>query len=176
MTPEIRDQIIDRMHAGESLSRICADENMPSKSAVYRFLNGEGEEHDEFRRKYDRAWELRYRYLAEEILDIADDAEDDYEERINENGEHYVALNRDNISRAVLRVKARQWMLERIVPHKYGRTTKIVGDPDAPVTSNFTIMQVNFNDLPPEEIKLKTLPGGFRRVGQEEEVEVGDDI
>lgn len=172
LTPEVRDEIIDRMLAGEALTHICADEGMPSRQIVYRFMHQETDEAEEFRRRYDRAFALRYRVIAEEILMIADDAEDDYVERTNEDGEPVILLSRDNIQRSALRVKARQWMLERLSPERFGRTTKIVGDPDRPVgNAGFTIVQVNYGDLPPEAIKIKQLPGGFRRIGEEDDAE-----
>jgi hypothetical protein len=125
-------------------------------------MNGDGPENIEFRNAYDRAFAMRFRVMANELLDIIDDAEHDYEERTNEAGETYIALNRDNITRAVARVKTRQWMMERLAPERFGRSL----NPESQQGGGnvvYNITQVNFKDLPEEEIVPKVLPGGFRR-------------
>ena len=64
--------ICGRLAEGESLRTICADDAMPGKSTVLRWLlDGE---HKVFRDQYARAREAQADYFADEILAIADDS------------------------------------------------------------------------------------------------------
>ena len=44
MTPEVQEEILARIIGGETVLAICADSHMPSKSTVFKFLAGSGEE------------------------------------------------------------------------------------------------------------------------------------
>ena len=70
-TPELAAEICERMAAGESLRSICRSEDMPSEITVRRWAieNREG-----FSAQYARAFETRMDCLADEILEIADNA------------------------------------------------------------------------------------------------------
>lgn len=57
--------------------------------------------------------------LFEEILDIADDASNDWMERQSEKSAGW-ELNGDHVQRSRLRIDARKWMLGKMQPKKYG--------------------------------------------------------
>ena len=57
---------------GKSLISICSADDMPDRVTVYRWL----EEHVEFRNEYARARELQADHYADQIVDLADAAED----------------------------------------------------------------------------------------------------
>ena len=88
---------------------------MPDKSTVLRWLRDK----EEFRAQYARARQNQAEVFAEEILDIADDGRNDWEEREGRGGK-YIALNREAIERSKLRVDARKWVMSKLLPKKYG--------------------------------------------------------
>lgn len=89
---------------------------MPSRAAVHKWLK---EDRGGFMDKYARAREDQADVLAEEILDIADDARNDWMER---NGEDSVgwALNGEHVQRSRLRIDARKWYAGKLRPKVYG--------------------------------------------------------
>jgi hypothetical protein len=71
--------------------------------------------------QYARAKELQTDYMVEEMLQIADDAQNDYMERLDADGN--VAGYRTNgeaIQRSKLRLETRQWLMRKLHPKKYG--------------------------------------------------------
>lgn len=62
-------QICERLAEGESLTSICADEDMPHRRTVNRWLL----EHEAFSRNYAHARQMQADAFADEIHDIADD-------------------------------------------------------------------------------------------------------
>src|ERR1043166_1924882 len=117
---EITNQICARLASGEPLTRICESEEMPGLTTVYRWMA----EHEDFRKEYARAREDQADTLADEILKIADEKdEDDQRQR--------------------LRVDARRWYAGQIRPKKYGeKMTQEVSGPDGGPIAMRTV--VNF--------------------------------
>lgn len=91
------DTICRRLMEGESLRRICRDDDMPSQSAVFRWLT----DAPSFREQYAHARDVQADSLADEILDISDGTGGD--------------AQRDR-----LRVDARKWLAGKLAPKKYG--------------------------------------------------------
>src|ERR1700737_4670953 len=85
-TPEITSAICRRLMEGESLRAICRDEAMPSTSAVCEWLAN----HKDFAEQYARAREVQADTLADEILEISDDARNDWMERRGEDDRGWV--------------------------------------------------------------------------------------
>lgn len=100
-TPELGASICERIACGQSLRTIEAEEGMPAKSTVLRWLF----QHADFRDQYAHAREASADALAEDILEIADE-EGDY--------------NRNR-----LRVDARKWAAAKLKPKKYGERQAI---------------------------------------------------
>lgn len=99
-TPEVASAICDKIAEGESLRAICAADDMPDRTTVRRWLS----QNEDFRLQYAHAREEQADFYADEIVDIADEAED------------------AQIAR--LRVDARKWKASKLAPKKYGdRTT-----------------------------------------------------
>ena len=117
---EVADEILERIADGESLRSICREEHMPSKSAVFRWLGL----HDEFRDQYARAREAQADSLFDDVLEIADDARNDWMER---NGKDDVgwALNGEHVQRTRLRIDARKWMAGKLRPKTYGEKIEV---------------------------------------------------
>lgn len=110
--PEIVDEIIERMHDGESILSICKDDHMPGRSTVMRWIS---EDRNGFRDIYDTALKARAHLWAEQILDIADDASNDYMEHNDPDNPAY-RKNGEWTSRSALRVESRKWLLSKLLP------------------------------------------------------------
>src|SRR5436305_84253 len=81
-TEEIASTICRRLADGESLRGICADEAMPNKITVLRWLADPAKA--DFCAQYARAREAQADALVEECLEIADDGSNDWMERLSE--------------------------------------------------------------------------------------------
>jgi hypothetical protein len=95
-TPELGDDICDRLTRGESLVSICKDADKPEPKTVYRWLRI----HEEFSHNYTRARDNQADTYADEIVDIADTEPD--------------------ANKARVRVDARKWVASKLKPKKYG--------------------------------------------------------
>lgn len=116
-TPEKATEICVRIADGQSVREIARGEDMPSMATIFRWLSV----HPEFQEQYARAKEAQALYLAEEILDVADDGTNDWMERKNDDGETIGwNVNGEAIQRSKLRVDTRKWLLSKLLPKKYG--------------------------------------------------------
>lgn len=116
-TQELADLICERIADGESLRSICDDDNMPSKSAVFRWLAAE----PLFRDQYAHARDTQAESYFDDIRDIADDGRNDWMEKKNADGENIGwQENGEAIRRSQLRIDARKWMAGKLKPKKYG--------------------------------------------------------
>jgi hypothetical protein len=112
-TQEIADEICERLVEGESLRKICRDDHTPNVATVCRWLaSNEG-----FREHYAHARALQADTLADEILDIADDASLDT--KIVGEDEREVC-NTEFVQRSKLRIDSRKWLAGKMAPKKYG--------------------------------------------------------
>jgi len=99
-TKAIANQICNRLIDGESLRAICRSASMPDKATVFRWLDDE--RHKEFRDQYAQARERQTESFIDELLDIADNLEED-------------------VQRSKLRIDTRKWIASKIMPSKYGK-------------------------------------------------------
>jgi hypothetical protein len=95
----LADEICERIANGESLRSICADDYMPSTTSVCRWLDL----YPDFREQYTRARARQADYYADQIVTIADTAEDH--------------------NKARLQIDARKWVAAKLLPKKYGERT-----------------------------------------------------
>lgn len=116
---EIADLICDGLADARSLRSICCDEGMPSQSTVFRWLGDE--RFAAFRERYARAREAQADAIFDEMLDIADDASNDWMERSpdDKRGPGW-DLNGEHVQRSKLRIDARKWMASKLRPKVYG--------------------------------------------------------
>lgn len=124
-TEETADTICERIANGESLKSICECDDMPSKSTVFKWLN----DIPAFSDKYARAREAQADSIFDEILDIADDARNDWmiAHGDEEDGVGY-KLNGEHVQRMKLRIDARKWMAGKLRPKKYGEKLELSGE------------------------------------------------
>lgn len=125
---EVADAICARLAEGESLRAICRDADMPEMRTVMRWLDAA--DADGFRQQYARAREVGMDAMAEELLDIADEAE--VVQKVGRDGETMeVTFDSTAVARNRLRVDTRKWLLSKMAPKKYGDKLAVGGDPDA---------------------------------------------
>lgn len=107
-TPELLEEISDRLAKGEPLAVICRDDHMPSDRTVRNWMADA-----DIASVIARAREVGFDVIASDCLNIADD----------KGGEP----QRDR-----LRVDTRLKLLAKWDPKRYGDKLAVGGDPDAP--------------------------------------------
>lgn len=110
-TPEIADEICERISNGEPLRAICRDLHMPSWRTVYDWINA----NNDFATRIAHARVLGFDAIAEETLAIADDTSSDT--KFTERG---VACDTEWVNRSKLRIETRLKLLAKWSPKKYG--------------------------------------------------------
>lgn len=101
---ELFDDICKRIANGDSLRSICSDKDMPDKSNVFRWLASD----EKLRDQYARAREDQADHFVDEIIAIADEAED--------------------AQKARLQIDARKWVAGKMRPKKYGDKIDVTSD------------------------------------------------
>jgi hypothetical protein len=115
-TPEMADKICDAIAtSNRGLSTLCQQEGFPCRTTVHKWLR----DNEDFAYKYARAREDQADFLAEEILEIADDGSNDTK-TIKKGREEYEVENTEWTNRSKLRVEARKWIASKLKPKKYG--------------------------------------------------------
>jgi len=110
-------ELLERIADGESLRAICRDDHMPDKATVFRWLADDAELRDQ----YARARETQADSIFDEIIEIADDARNDWMEKLDAEGQSAGwVLNGDHVQRSRLRIDARKWMAGKLRPKVYG--------------------------------------------------------
>lgn len=113
-TPALGAALCEAIANGLSLRKACELPGMPSTSTAIVWLADEAKA--EFQAQYACAREARADYLAEELLEIADDGTNDTQT----DDEGRVRVDQDVIARSRLRVDARKWLASKMAPKKYG--------------------------------------------------------
>lgn len=129
---KLAEEICQRLMQGESLRQICAGDEPPAvrRTILYWLANKQ-----EFRQLYAAAREIQADLLAEEILAIADQNEEDWVKKAKRGAvEEQLVFNTEHVQRAKLRIDARKWLIARLAPKKYG-LTEIEDQPDVQASS-----------------------------------------
>ena len=113
---EVGEAICVRLIEGESLREICEDPDLPSQRTVYRWLAAERT----FWQLYARAREAQMDRWSDEIVEIADDASNDYIERTGKDGEVERVLDPEAVQRSKLRIDTRKWVMSKLAARRYG--------------------------------------------------------
>ena len=105
---------------------------MPGRRTVFKWL----EVHKAFQHQYARAREAQADALADEILDIADESDND----IVTDGEGNERTNHEAIARSRLRVDARKWLAGKLRPKVYGdKAEPIEADDEVPTSVKVSV-------------------------------------
>jgi len=114
-TPELFDEICNLIaYSDRGLVSICKEKGLNANS-FYEWVAKDKELGD----KYARARELQAEYLADQIIEIADDGTNDYMV-ITKGDASYNVEDREVTNRSKLRVDARKWKASKLAPKKYG--------------------------------------------------------
>ena len=109
-------KICAELAEGRSLRDVCSSDDMPGETTVRRWAL---EDREGFSAHYARARELGYLAMAEELLEIADNGQNDWMERHGDEDAGWQA-NGEHLQRSRLRVDTRKWMLSKVLPKVYG--------------------------------------------------------
>ena len=109
-------EICERTVSGETLLHICKSDGMPAVSTVFSWLAGDVT----LSEPYTRARTARADVWAEELIEIADDSADDFIEHETPDGGTEKRLDSEHVQRSKLRVAARQWVIAKHSPQRYG--------------------------------------------------------
>lgn len=112
---ELSDKLCSLLAEGKSLRTVCAIDGMPDKATVFNWLRT----NQEFLDQYARAKEDGCNAIADEIMDIADDATNDWME-VHFGKGYKTVFNREHADRSKLRIESRKWLLAKLKPKKYG--------------------------------------------------------
>lgn len=131
-TQEVADVICAELAtSNKSLKTICDDEFMPSVMTVLGWLRI----NEAFQKQYARAKEEQADFLAEEIIEIADDSSQDTIQ-----AEFGPMENKEWVNRSRLRVDARKWVASKLKPKKYGDKVDVTSG-DKPIETQTIIIQ-----------------------------------
>lgn len=130
MTEEMREAICDAIAEGKTVREICAADDMPAERTIYATLARD----EAFVQQYARAKAVQADRMAEELLEISDDASNDWMERNAKEGEESGwTLNGEHVQRSRLRVDSRKWLMSKMAPKKYGEKIQHTGDGGGPL-------------------------------------------
>lgn len=105
-TPEMSENICQRIEQGESLRAITSDEGMPHLSTVCSWFHT----HPAFYARYVKAKEIRAELVFDELIEMADDPGVRTIEQVN-------WMN--------MRLGTRKWCLSRMNQNRFGEKTNI---------------------------------------------------
>ena len=124
------EEIIVWVSEGKPLREYCRIEGNPPFRTVYNWL----EKDKEFLARFAHARDLGEDVIAQECLEIADDATNDWMEYHDKDGDAIGwKLNGEHVQRSKLRIETRLKLLAKWNPKKYGERTTLAGDPDNPL-------------------------------------------
>ena len=95
-----------------SLHRICADPDMPTVETAAKWLAHE----KDFRRLYQLAHEFLQHEFEDELIEIADDASDDWVEKVGRGGKVVTVEDRRHLAICRLRLAVRCWVADQRWP------------------------------------------------------------
>lgn len=104
------DAVLELMMDGASIRGACKTVGV-ANGTFYRWL---AEDVDGIAGRYTRAQEIQALVLVDECLDIADDASNDWIERVGREGKPFVTLNHEHIRRNEIRIAHRRWYFEQV--------------------------------------------------------------
>jgi hypothetical protein len=133
-TEELGRQILTEFAGGKTILQLCASEDMPHRSTVYRWIASDKAELAGFKAEYVIASKAHALALADETLEIADDTSNDTITKTSNNGEHeYEVANTEYIARSRLRVETRFKLMAKRAPELFGEQLQLGGVGGGPI-------------------------------------------
>jgi hypothetical protein len=116
-TKDVADWILDQLASGRTLADVCRDPAMPARPTVQGWVN---EDREGFATPYKKARDSGCHAIADQIIDIADDASGDWMVLQKPDGTTETVINPQHLHRCKVRIKARCWLLSKLLPRTYG--------------------------------------------------------
>lgn len=136
-TPELGDRICERIATCSlGLDHIAKEFNLNPSTLRDWYAK---DTHD-FSKKYARAKVQQMDYMAEEIIEIADDGRNDLMTVYNAAGEPKEVEDKEVLNRSRLRVDSRKWLMSKLAPKKYGDKVLLGSDPNNPLPAAQTLI------------------------------------
>lgn len=108
--------------SGHTLNSICKRPGMPHERSVRLWaLNPD----HPFSPKYTRAREVGYLKMADDLLEICDDARNDWMLACGDDEQERYVINGEHVQRTRLRVDTRKWLLSKALPKIYGDKVEV---------------------------------------------------
>ena len=128
--PDVARMMCEQLSEGIPLREICRQEGFPAWRTVYDWMMKD----PELSTAIARARDVGYDAMAEECLDIADNAGNDWMARLDADGVQVGwQVNGDHIQRSKLRIETRLKLLAKFNPKRYGDKIVHAGDDVNPV-------------------------------------------
>lgn len=156
-TPELVEEICDRLIEGETLRAICRDQHMPSYRSVYRWCLAS----PEISSRIARAREAGFDAIADEALEIANTPKQGV--RTEESDDGFKTVRDDMLGHRKLQVETRLKLLAKWAPKKYGDKIDVT-------TGNESL------NLTPEERKAKLAAIAAAAAQRKQEPDDGSDL
>lgn len=146
---DIADKICARIACGETLRAICREDGFPSHTTVYTWLD----EQPEFALRFGRARAQGEDVIAQECMEIADNASNDWMELHSEESENAgYKLNGEHVQRSKLRIETRLKLLAKWNPKKWGDKTQAeISGPGGGAIQ--TEARIDVSRLTPEQLR-----------------------
>ena len=145
---EIIQEICDELLDGKTLTSILEETHFPQPSTFFKWLR----QHPELRQMYDQAREDQAELLGDELMDISDNARNDWMERNGEDDAGY-RLNGENIQRSKLRVETRKWLASKMNKRFSDKVNhNIGGQVDNPIVTRIERVIVDVEDTSSESL------------------------
>lgn len=129
---EVAAEVLARLASGETLTKICKDEHMPSRRMIFSWVYRTTSKIEPFATEYVKARMEALYGIADEMRDIADDASNDW--TVDANGNPIV--DREHISRSKLRIDTRKWELSKLLASVFGDKVQHTGEDGGPMVVN----------------------------------------
>lgn len=118
---QVIDEILEKISEGRSLVGILkSKKEYPAYVNFMRWIEAD----EELRKRYAKAKEEQADYLAEQLLEIADDGKNDWMQTNDPDNPGY-RFNNEHYQRSRLRVDTRKWIASKLKPKKYGEKLEL---------------------------------------------------
>jgi hypothetical protein len=118
---DVAEALLDRVADGEPPTQICRDDpGMPT----WRVLGRWRRQNEDFEKRFRIAWESCCEHMVGDIVTIADNATNDYVNRVTKKGVLRV-FDREHFERSRLRVESRKWMAQKVLRAVYGERSEV---------------------------------------------------
>lgn len=113
--------IVEYVSDGMPLAQAARTLGISRAATIYDWMD----KSPRFREMMERARDLGADAIAEQILDIADDSDNDYVEGTDRWGNPKIMLDKEHIQRSKLRAEVRLKLLAKWHPKKYGEKLQV---------------------------------------------------